>query len=201
MNDEDIEHYKELIRRKDTVINERESVIDKLTYENSELNEKLNHFEILNEQKPLTTVDIPDKDILQESIKVLQKIMKIQDWDIDVELVSGREMVNKYPDDADYNTQAMSDRNLRRNYALISINKENVCDVDENWYDTLVHELLHVQETEYLHAVESYMSENGTFFQNIHEQYIDKLQKMFKKIYPLQQFMKDNPEIFKANKQ
>ena len=141
-------------------------------------------------------MDTPNIDTLEKTIKVLQRIMRIQDWNIDVELISSREMVSKYPDKADFHTQAMSDRNLRRNCAAISMNKDDICDEDGTWYDTLVHEMLHVQETEYLNTAKAYMSENGTFFQTIHEQYIDKLQKMFSYVYPLEKFMKDNPEIF-----
>lgn len=144
-------------------------------------------------------MDIPNKDTLEKSIKVLQKIMRIQDWNIDAELISSREIVSKYPDKADFLTQAMSDRNLRRNYALISMNNEYICDEDETWYDTLVHEMLHIQETSYLNTALAYMSENGSFFQTIHEQYIDKLQKMFSHVYPLEKFMKDNLDIFKEN--
>lgn len=141
-------------------------------------------------------MNTPNKDTLEKSIKVLQKIMRIQDWNIDVELISSREMASKYPDKADFHTQAMSDRNLRRNYAEISMNKDNICDEGETWYDTLIHEMLHVQETEYFNTVKAYMSENGTFFQTIHERYIDKLQKVFSYVYPLEKFMKDNPDIF-----
>jgi len=141
-------------------------------------------------------VDTPNKDTLEKTIKVLQRIMRIQDWDIDAELISNREIVSKYPDKADFHTQAMSDRNLRRNYALISMNNEHICDEGETWYDTLVHEMLHVQETSYLNTALAYMRKNGTFFQTVHEQYIDKLQKMFSYVYPLEKFMKDNPDIF-----
>lgn len=141
---------------------------------------------------------LPDIEILKKTIKKLQKIMFIQDWQIDVQIITSREMAKKYPDEASYDTQAISDRNLRRNYAKISINKEYFCDEDETWYDTLVHEMLHVQETEYIHTAEAYMDENGPFFDDAHEQYIDKLQKMFSNVYPLEKFKEDNPDIFKS---
>jgi len=141
-------------------------------------------------------VAIPNKATFEKVIKVLQKSMRIQDWNIGIELITSKELVNKYPNEADEDTQAISNRNLRRNYALISINTEYFCDEDENWYDTLVHEMLHIQETNYITTSQAYMSKNGTYFETIHEQYIDTLQKMFSNICPLEKFIKDNPKIF-----
>lgn len=130
---------------------------------------------------------IPDKKHLKKIIKALQKIMGIRDWEIDINLVTGREMANNYPNDADCNTNGMSDRNVRRNYALISINKED----PEEWYDTLVHEMLHIQETIYVHAAQAYMGEHGSYYEDIHEGYVDRLTRMFVEIYPYARLLKE----------
>lgn len=138
-------------------------------------------------------MNIPDKKTLKKIIKVLQKIMGIRDWEIDIKLVTGMGMANNYPNDADCNTNGISDRNVRRNYALISINKED----PEDWYETLVHEMLHVQETIYVHASQAYMDKFGSYYEDIHEGYIDRLTRMFVLIYPHARLLKENENIFK----
>lgn len=79
---------------------------------------------------------IPSKEKLTEITKELQKILRVQDWDIDVDVCSQEEFEkNGYPDEQAHNTVV---RLL--NKSAIYINK----DATDDWYKSLVHELMHL---------------------------------------------------------
>ena len=79
---------------------------------------------------------IPSKERLEEIIKELQRIMRIQDWDIDIEVLSKQ----KY-EAAGYGEGQAHNRIIRvLNKSLISINK----DLTSDWYKSLLHELIHL---------------------------------------------------------
>ncbi len=92
---------------------------------------------------------IPERDTLERIIKDLQPKMQIADWDIKLKLLSAGQMA-KEEDDID--TLGSSYRNMRRNDAIIRINKEDEehnNNTDE-WYVTLLHEMDHIQSTEFI---------------------------------------------------
>ena len=137
---------------------------------------------------------IPSIKYLNKVTKILSKIMKIHDWEIEIVLLTDGEMQDKI-DGGGYVTHGLSERNVRRNYARVYLNKEKV---DPNgWYETLVHELLHVQETTFIHATEAYMDEHASYYEDIHESYVDTLTRMFIKLYPYDRLIKENQGKFK----
>lgn len=79
----------------------------------------------------------------------LQKIMRIQDWDIVVECVSALEMLN---DGYNANTEGLCTRDRRHGDALIQINTDHKGNKEalesdmynDGWFTTLIHELFHV---------------------------------------------------------
>jgi hypothetical protein len=125
---------------------------------------------------------MPTKEQIEAIIKELQKIMRIQDWDIEVELISGLEMAKK--SDGELDTDGLCYRNLKRNYAMISINKE-ICD---DWYYVLVHEMIHIPSTLLIATAEAYFNEKHSYFDIIYEQFTDNLARLFIALYPITNF-------------
>jgi hypothetical protein len=84
---------------------------------------------------------LPSKEKLDTILKKLQEIMRLQDWDITLEIINAREM------DAtakrNYIPGGYCGRNRHYKTATISINRES--DDASDWYMVLVHELHHVQ--------------------------------------------------------
>jgi hypothetical protein len=130
---------------------------------------------------------IPNIDKLKEMVVKLQKIMRIQDWDISIELLSAIEMSTRF---GDCTTMGYSFRNIKLNTATISINKDNLGGENE-WYATLVHELFHVQSTMLMSVANAYFQKEYEYFETIYESHTEKLAQMFITIYPVTNFIKE----------
>jgi hypothetical protein len=89
---------------------------------------------------------LPNKENLDKILKQLQVIMRLQDWDIDIEIVNNREM-DSIAKQNDYIPGGYNQRNRYYKTTTISINKD-WDEVNEEWYMVLVHELHHVQMDE-----------------------------------------------------
>jgi len=128
-------------------------------------------------------MDVPENDKLKEITEKLSKILRIQDWDIKVNVVSGYEFAEKT--ELECTCDGACCRNVRLNTAEIYLNKEK----DVDWYETLIHELLHIQSTELIHCAEAYFEETHSYFTDIYESLIEKQAQIFCKIYPLEALM------------
>lgn len=113
----------------------------------------------------------------------LAEILRIQDWDIQVHAVSGYEIA-KHVSDSDSTNQGVSVRNMHLNTAQIYLNRDN-CD---NWYETLIHELIHVQTTMLIYTAESYIKEKSSFLDTIYESFVDRQAVIISKLYPAENF-------------
>lgn len=91
---------------------------------------------------------LPSKEKLEEITKELQKIMRIQDWDIELKLCSAEEMQKET---GNYGNMGEAYRNMRYKYAMIRLNRHDE-DTQKEWYSTLIHELKHVQTTEFIYV-------------------------------------------------
>jgi hypothetical protein len=130
---------------------------------------------------------LPDKLKIEEIIKELQKIMRIQDWDIEIDFLTGKEF---YDDNGEFSM--VNHINRLRNYSNIDIDVE--CqDNKDNWYHNLVHELMHlVTDAFYYSTIKSFNAlpseskkavENDSNVSN--ERTVDKLAVIFVSIYPI----------------
>ena len=126
-------------------------------------------------------MNIPEKEKLDLIAKKLAEILRIQDWDITIKLISAYDMGNKYND---YTDEGVSDRDIRLNTAEIYLNRDNCSD----WYEVLVHELLHIQSTELIKCAEAYFQGRHTYFSDIYESLTEKQAQIFCKLYPLSNF-------------
>lgn len=136
-------------------------------------------------------MNIPTQSELEVITSNLAKILRIQDWDITFHLVSGYEIAKET--DGDSSINGLSVRLIRLNKADVYINRDNA----GGWYETLVHELIHIQTTEMLNTANAFFDEPHTYFETIYESMVEKQAQIFCKLYPSSNFIKDNPDIFK----
>lgn len=137
---------------------------------------------------------IPDKETLEKYLSILQMIMRIQDWDIEVSASNPYEMRDKAND---VNAWGSCNANVKRNFAEILINKDTKEHQEgDEWYYTFLHELKHVQMRPLYDAVwnlfdfidmKDYQKEalkdmiNGLF-----ESLTERLAREFCEIYPIE---------------
>jgi hypothetical protein len=127
-------------------------------------------------------MSIPSKAKLKEIADKLASILRIQDWNIKIHIINGFEMNKNY---GDCTYMGMSDKNVRLNTANIYLNSDNC---NEEWYETLVHELIHVQTCSVEHCANSYFQENHTYFYDLLENMVEKQAQVFCKLYPVSNF-------------
>jgi ssRNA-specific RNase YbeY (16S rRNA maturation enzyme) len=84
---------------------------------------------------------MPTKEQIEKIVTELQKIMRIQDWDVSIEIVNDREMDSIAK--SDYIPRGYCHRNRHYKTAKISLNKDDE-DFEKDWYYVLIHELYHV---------------------------------------------------------
>lgn len=115
----------------------------------------------------------------EEFISEWQKILKIQDWTIKLCFISGEEMIDEMGS-GDY--VASCDRELHNKYATIRINIEH-SRVNEDIYNTLLHELLHIVTYEWQHFTEEAIYNNDYALKACKakmEQTVESLAKSFR---------------------
>jgi len=135
---------------------------------------------------------MPTKEQIEQITKELQKIMRIQDWDITPEIVNSREMdgIVKY----DYVPGGYCHKNRHFKTADIYLNKEHT---DNDWYYVLVHELYHVvfedSDNFWDNEVERAIEEDRLSELNKkHDFYVERLicdlTRQFVSLYPVSNF-------------
>lgn len=140
---------------------------------------------------------IPDKAKMEDIIKELQKIMRIQDWDIEVKMCTASEMQK---DTGAFDNLGEAFRNMRYKYAMIRLNKQDE-ENEKDWYHTLIHELKHVQTTEFIYTFEKLIENvpmdealKKTFKEqstDYYEQWMNVCAREFVSIYPVTNFIKE----------
>jgi len=124
---------------------------------------------------------VPNKEKLEEIIRSLQVIMRIQDWDIEFEYLSAVEMYNAA---GDITTIASCERDRAHLLALIRFNYEGdkTGDVVGGWYHTIVHEMFHI-------VVDVFDESDTSNLQK--EKLINNLTRIFVSLYPVTNFIKE----------
>lgn len=128
-------------------------------------------------------MNIPENSRLQAVVRKLCEILRIQDWDITVKAVSGYELNKKSGLDCDYD--GASCRRIKLNTAEIYLNKET----DTDWYETLVHELIHVQTFPMEHCATAYFEHEQNYFDDLLENMVEKQAQVFCKILPYKKLL------------
>jgi hypothetical protein len=135
---------------------------------------------------------IPSKEKIEEIIKELQKIMRIQDWDISVSVLSREEFIKEHKSDE----QAKIKISRYLNAAHIDINS----DTTSNWYKSLLHELIHLAFDPIEQAgINACNLTSGNVSRCIDDDYtvamertVEKMAAIFNSVYPITNFIKED---------
>jgi len=121
---------------------------------------------------------MPNIEELNNIVKKLQEIMRIQDWDIEVAIANKYEIKDEIDDD---NIYGVSIRHMKMKTAKILLNKDHH---PEEWYATLVHELKHIQSSDMLNEMKKNMNDKQFDSLIYYEQLTEILTKEFITLYP-----------------
>lgn len=147
---------------------------------------------------------LPPKEKLEEIVKSLAKIMRIQDWDIDISLIGKLKMQEE---SSSKSNVACCMRNRKLKYAMISLNIDHV-QIQDDWYNAIVHEMYHIITDDWhYHAsglldfikdeTTSDIMENSM---NVYyERTMEVLAKGFVNAYPVTNFIKEDENNGKEN--
>lgn len=131
---------------------------------------------------------MPTKEQIEAIVKILQPILRISDWDIDVELLHESE----YEKLIDSDTQAHNHIERMLNSSFITINIES----SDDWYISLLHELVHLVFDPIEQAGTNACNlTNGRISKCIDDEYtvamertVDRMAKIISKLYPVTNF-------------
>ena len=139
---------------------------------------------------------LPSYEELKEIVKKLQEIMRIQDWDIELRLCTGQQMLEETDD---IENIGFAFRNVRHKYALIRLNTEHP-EYAADWYITLIHELKHVQTTEFKYVFDKFLCKIDVHValkeafeeqtKDYYEQWMNVCAREFARLYPADNFFK-----------
>jgi len=139
---------------------------------------------------------LPQKEKLEEIVKSLAKIMRVQDWDIDLSLITKLEMQEE---SGSKNDVACCMRNRKLKYAMISLNTDHV-QIKEDWYQAIIHEMYHIITDDWhYHATgildfvkdESTNTNLDNTMNVYYERTMEILAKGFVNAYPVTNFIKE----------
>jgi len=138
---------------------------------------------------------LPNKEKLEEIVKELQKIMRIQDWDIEIEYIDKYKMKHLFDS---FDTAMLCERYRLRKEATIHVNVDHTA-LDEMWYESIVHELYHVVIGDITDMADDLMDELDVNEivtrqkKQLSEIIVVNLAKVFSSIYPVTNFI--NKEV------
>ena len=141
---------------------------------------------------------LPPKEKLEEIVKSLAKILRIQDWDISVKYISQYEMKHIFNSD-NLDTAMMCERYRLRKEAVIYVNVDHTKLVDE-WEESIVHELYHIVVADLSDMADDLMDEadSPTIVRRQKLQTVEttvvNLAKIFCSVYSVKELMKEGNE-------
>lgn len=127
---------------------------------------------------------------LNKILEILQKIMRIQDWDIEIKVIDKYKMKD-LSEIEDYLTDGFCIPNLLTNTAFIYLNKDSEF-TQKSWYLTLVHELFHVVTARYKYVSDRFEDKDLNEIINTEkESLVEHLAKIFVNLYPQDKILED----------
>lgn len=128
---------------------------------------------------------MPTKEQIEAIIIELQKIMRLQDWDIELKYLSATEM---FRETNDITTIADCTRSRAHHLATIRLNYEadKTGEVVGGWYRTLVHEMYHIMIDSFDYCVGFEEGNDGVSLAK--ERLVCDLARTFINIYPVKNF-------------
>jgi len=141
---------------------------------------------------------LPSKEKLEEIVKPLAKIMRIQDWDISLDYIGQYEMKHIFNSD-NLDTAMMCERFRLRKEAVIYVNQDHT-GLDEHWEESIVHELYHIVVADISDMADDLMDEvdapaivKRQKMQSV-ETMVVNLAKIFCSVYSVKDLMKEGIE-------
>lgn len=141
---------------------------------------------------------LPSKEKLEEIVKSLAKIMRIQNWDISVDYISQYEMKHIFDSD-NLDTAMMCERNRLRKEAIIHVNQDHSA-LDEHWEESITHELYHIVVGDISDMADDLMDEidSPTIVRRQKMQFVESmvvnLSKIFCSVYSVKDLLKEGNE-------
>jgi hypothetical protein len=147
----------------------------------------------------------PRQEILEKILKRLAEVMRLQDWDIELQLLTLGDLSKTYGVEAQ-TLRGDCTRDLKHNEAIINLNidydpSDKMGKDSENWwYKTLVHELHHITTARYeRYAVEAVSHlDSQSLIDNTNENMLIEYEnitstfaKVFTSVYPLWKCLED----------
>ncbi len=129
---------------------------------------------------------MPTKEQIEAIICELQKIMRLQDWDIELNYFSAIEMYKKTDV---IETIANCTRSRAHHLATIDFNYEmdKTGEVVGGWYNTLVHEMYHILVDGYDYTADLPKNDDGGI-SLVKERLVCDLTRVFVTIFPVTNF-------------
>jgi len=138
---------------------------------------------------------MPTKEQIEQIIKELQRILRIQDWDINFKYVTEAEARDIYGEDCSGGN--LRKRHSEESYIIINQDNDKVKNMPNYWYHTLVHELYHIVTDSFIYVVddsrqfipdEKARKEWKETTNVKYEELVNKLAKGFVNAYPISNF-------------
>jgi len=135
---------------------------------------------------------MPTKEQIEQIIKELQQIMRIQDWDIEIEYTNQYEVKHLMNSD-NLDTAMMCERYRLRKEARIFVNVDHLA-LPTDWYECIVHELYHIVTGEISDIADDLMDEANVSEttrrqgKQSNEVMVVHLAKIFASLYPVSNF-------------
>ena len=142
---------------------------------------------------------LPSKEKLEEVVKSLAKILRVQDWDISVEYVSQYEMKHIFNSD-NLDTAMMCERHRLRKEAIIHVNIDHT-GLEEHWDESIVHELYHIVVADISDMADDLMDEidSPSIVKRQKMQYVEtmvvNLAKIFCSVYSVKELVKEGDAV------
>jgi len=141
---------------------------------------------------------LPPKEKLEEIVKSLAKILRIQDWDISLDYISQYEMKHIFNAD-NLDTAMMCERFRLRKEAVIHVNIDHT-GLNEHWAESIVHELYHIVVADLSDMADDLMDEMDSpaimkrqKIQTV-ETMVVNLAKIFCSVYSVKELLKEGKE-------
>ena len=141
---------------------------------------------------------LPSRKKLEEIVKSLAKILRIQDWDISIEYISQYEMKHIFNSD-NLDTAMMCERHRLRKEAIIHVNIDHTGQ-NEHWEESIVHELYHIVLADISDMADDLMDEadSPSIVRRQKMQYVEttvvNLAKIFCTVYSVKELLKEGNE-------
>jgi hypothetical protein len=129
---------------------------------------------------------IPDKSKIEEIIRELQKIMRIQDWDIELKIYNRMEMNDLCKESYVPAAHVSIYKHYKRAIIQMCTDHDNI----ENWYNSLLHEMTHILTDDFDQFMD-YIKCDRKQYDDCYEKMTCDIARALENAYPVTNFIKE----------